>query len=343
MKRIPLSVLALSVLVATAPAPAVFAGVPATPLLPDLFAWEDASRGYMHNGTFDTTTQPGRALYRFTAAIPNIGDGPFEVFEVTHPNNTQDVFQNVHDSFGGVTQTLMGSFPDADPAFGHLFLVGLAQYNLREVLPGNGVGDVVASHDKTSFGLVDSVAFDTSLPGAPPARVYNSANSNPLGVSVGWADLYTSTLPGQWIDATGLPDGQYWLEVIIDPNNFVQETDDTTNTTRVLVDLTIPSIGIPGDLDGDGFVGIVDLGVVLSSWNLNVPPGNPLADPTGDGFIGIEDLNVVLGNWNAGIPPPPGEVSANIPEPGALGVLGLMCLSSGVIGRHGLGGGTVSP
>ncbi len=74
-----------------------------------------------------------------------------------------------------------------------------------------------------------------------------------------------------------------------------------------------------GDLDGDGFVGITDLNIVLGAWNQNVPPGNPLADPSGDGFVGIEDLNVVLGNWNAGTPPPAIDLST-IPEPGTLAI-----------------------
>ncbi len=72
-----------------------------------------------------------------------------------------------------------------------------------------------------------------------------------------------------------------------------------------------------GDLDGDGFVGINDLNIVLANWNQNVPPGNPLADPSGDGFVGIDDMNTVLGNWNAGTPP---GGSGNIPEPGMLSV-----------------------
>lgn len=71
---------------------------------------------------------------------------------------------------------------------------------------------------------------------------------------------------------------------------------------------------IDGDLDGDGFVGIADLNIVLGAWNQAVPPGNPLADPSGDGFVGISDLNIVLGNWNAGVPP----VSNLVPEPGTL-------------------------
>ncbi len=70
---------------------------------------------------------------------------------------------------------------------------------------------------------------------------------------------------------------------------------------------------IQGDLDQDGFVGITDLGVVLSTWNQSVPPVQANADPSGDGFVGIEDLNIVLGNWNAGTPP--GNTASTVPEP----------------------------
>jgi hypothetical protein len=84
---------------------------------------------------------------------------------------------------------------------------------------------------------------------------------------------------------------------------------------------------IEGDLDDDGFVGIADLNIVLSNWNQNVPPANPLADPSGDGFVGIADLNVVLGNWNAGIPPSEPGASTNIPEPASVVLLGLTALS----------------
>jgi PEP-CTERM motif len=76
---------------------------------------------------------------------------------------------------------------------------------------------------------------------------------------------------------------------------------------------------LTGDLDGDGFVGINDLNIVLGNWNQNVPPADPQADPSGDGFVGIDDLNAVLGNWNAGTPPP---ASAAVPEPASVALLG---------------------
>lgn len=82
----------------------------------------------------------------------------------------------------------------------------------------------------------------------------------------------------------------------------------TTGELKVVIAGTLE-----GDLDGDGFVGISDLNLVLGNWNQNVPPGNQDADPSGDGFVGIEDLNTVLGNWNAGTPP-----THAVPEPASL-------------------------
>ena len=90
------------------------------------------------------------------------------------------------------------------------------------------------------------------------------------------------------------------------------EYDVAYNAGSVI--LSVIAGGLAGDLDGDGFVGINDLNIVLANWNQNVPPANPLADPSGDGFVGIDDLNEVLGNWNAGTPP--ADLSqTQIPEP----------------------------
>jgi sialidase-1 len=90
---------------------------------------------------------------------------------------------------------------------------------------------------------------------------------------------------------------------------------------------------LPGDLDGDGFVGISDLNIVLGNWNTNVAAGDPLlGDPSGDGFVGIEDLNVVLGNWNNGTPP--NEISTNIPEPRTAVVMLFLAALMGVAPRR---------
>ena len=82
----------------------------------------------------------------------------------------------------------------------------------------------------------------------------------------------------------------------------------------------VPQISIDGDLDGDGFVGLDDLNLILDHWNQTVAARDPMkGDPNGDGYVGLDDMDIVLNNWNTGTPP--GDTT-NIPEPGALAVLG---------------------
>ncbi len=112
-------------------------------------------------------------------------------------------------------------------------------------------------------------------------------------------------------------------------NNHFGGTGEFFDIGRIYLTYDNPmAVALIGDLDGDGFVGINDLNIVLANWNQNVPPGNPLADPSGDGFVGIDDLNTVLGNWNAGTPP---GVGTAIPEPTSLTLIGLV--SSGLLRR----------
>ena len=101
----------------------------------------------------------------------------------------------------------------------------------------------------------------------------------------------------------------------------------TNNLSQPMLEMVI------GDLNGDGFVGVQDIDLVLTNWNQSVPAGSLLAgDPNGDGFVGVDDLNLVLVNWNNGVPP---TRAATIPEPASLAWL---CLGSLVWMRRNLSG-----
>ena len=53
---------------------------------------------------------------------------------------------------------------------------------------------------------------------------------------------------------------------------------------------------LDGDLNGDGFVGLRDLDIVLGNWNAAVTAGDLLhGDPSGDGYVGLDDLDTVSG------------------------------------------------
>lgn len=276
----------------------------------------------MYGGVFDLVSSPGRVLYRFDVAIANFGEGPFQVFHDTDlTEQTQDIYQHVFDSGGGFTSTLMGTFDYEQPPFGRLSLASLARYNLREMTVNEGVGDVVATHDKTSHAVVDSREIDLSLPGAPATPEYRSGFANPLGISIGYADLYARGIPEQRIDLTGVPSGQYWLEVVIDPLDYVQETDDSNNTTRILVDLEIPTTGDFDDdldVDGDDF----------QMWQRGQSP-NSLSDA---------DLATWTSQYSTTYPPLASQsaltsASAAIPEPISSAILAAGCVLATALPR----------
>ena len=49
----------------------------------------------------------------------------------------------------------------------------------------------------------------------------------------------------------------------------------------------------PGDLDDDGSVNGVDLGIILGNWDT----ANPISDLNGDGATNGLDLGILLGGW----------------------------------------------
>ena len=55
-----------------------------------------------------------------------------------------------------------------------------------------------------------------------------------------------------------------------------------------------PSPTKPGDLDGNGKVDVVDLGIFLSNWGKTTKPP---ADLDQDGIVDVRDLGILLGNW----------------------------------------------
>jgi hypothetical protein len=168
------------------------------------------------------------------------------------------------------------------------------------------------------MAVVDGAAFNTALPGAPPVEVYEEVNDPILGISIGWADIYSTGLPGQWVEATGLPNGRYWLEVIADPYSRIQESDETNNTTRIMVNLFIPPPQIePGDYNQDDVVDAADYVVWRNSIGQTVPMLGTGADGDGDGVIGPADFDVWRANFD-GTAQGSGSQTGEVPEPSAL-------------------------
>ena len=85
---------------------------------------------------------------------------------------------------------------------------------------------------------------------------------------------------------------------------------------------------VPGDFDGDGFVGLSDLNILGANWNTMGGTPNGPGDADGDGNVGLSDLNLLGANWS----PSP---TNTVPEPTTvyLALVGSMIAIAGR--RHG--------
>lgn len=133
------------------------------------------------------------------------------------------------------------------------------------VSSGNGSDYLLSMYDNhSSLGSVNSVEI------APPQPLPNGITLSPAGVLSGTPTEFGSFAP---------------RFRVIDSLNRSDETQLT---------LTILQIGPPGDLDGDGTVGLSDLAILLT--NYGTPSGMTYGDGDldGDGDVDLSDLGALL-------------------------------------------------
>jgi hypothetical protein len=178
--------------------------------IPDLIAWPDALEPYVTHETFDASdcavveghiTAGAHRLLRFTTESRNIGGA--DVVMGSPVGNPAFEFQDCH---------------------GHYHFLGFARYRLLD-----SAGQPAALGRKVSFCLEDVLQWN---PSAAPAPKYDC---DAQGIQAGWSDVYDSGLEGQWIDITGVPAGNYTLEVTMNPDRVLLEADYTNNTATVPV------------------------------------------------------------------------------------------------------------
>ena len=150
-----------------------------------------------------------RRLLRFDVAIANIGNADLVVGRPNDPNNPY-----------------ASSF-QFSPCHGHYHINGFTNYLLL-----NMNRTIAASGHKQAFCLEDLVRYGTGA-----SHGYTCSNQ---GITSGWADVYSKNLSGQWVDITGVPDGDYILRVEINAaNTFFENQNQYSNVFEVGVHLPV--------------------------------------------------------------------------------------------------------
>jgi hypothetical protein len=213
------------------------------PLLPDL------AMGPIEDIAIGTTDEGGFEHLRFAATIVNIGEGEFVLRARRSWIGGDDwyVEQWIQEDGGGYSvRPTRSSLIYSGDGHNHWHVRRVEMHQI-ETLDGEVLGQLV----KQGFCFFDTDLYRPELEGAPEDHHWGSRGCAGnfdtrvrMGLSIGWGDKYPWHLLDERIDVTGLPDGQYRIREIADPNDEFEEADETNNETWVIVEIGTTSDGL---------------------------------------------------------------------------------------------------
>lgn len=191
------------------------------------------------SASVDSSTLAGTTLLRFASATANLGAGPLHMIPGDMPQNGAiPTWQRIWTSDNQFVDHATGEFIYHE-THEHFHLEAFEQYRLLSL-----DGDVVAVGEKVSFCLIDSLPAVTGAQ-TRGRGIFLDAVCEQAGeqqaLNPGWADYYGAGLDDQWIDITGVVPGDYLVEIVVDPDNILIESDETNN--RATFPVTIDASG----------------------------------------------------------------------------------------------------
>jgi len=157
---------------------------------------------------------PGyRRLLRFDTVLMNRGDGDLVIGDRSDPNNPYAPYFVYHQCH----------------AHYHI-----KYFSIYELLTPDG--KVVVAGTKQGFCFEDSFKYEDG----GKSHGYECSNQ---GITSGWGDWYYKQLVGQWIDITGVPEGDYVVRVSINTGQSSPIFDEGQNRypNVIQVPVRIPS------------------------------------------------------------------------------------------------------
>lgn len=242
-RRHPLIVLLVLAMAGTSlAAPPATVALDGTERLPDL--------GMLPPKDFSIQSRPrGVRWLRFDSVIVNVGPGVFEA-EGRGPvvgDTIGEVVQLVETADGGreVVTTPATMFYAGD-GHDHWHVRDLQEFTIAHL----GTPESVLNRGaKSGFCFWDNYRYGSTAPAqyhpsTTSACEMTEAGTVPMGLSVGWGDEYPSTIAFQYIDITGLPNGDYLVTLEADHHGEFVEADDDNNTAWATIRISRKSVRV---------------------------------------------------------------------------------------------------
>jgi hypothetical protein len=221
-------------------------------LLPNLVA--DPPAGI----SLETSTTEGglkkeatpQLLLRFNGYIHNLGPGPVD-FRGSRSSSSEPMkaFQRVYSSDGSFKEEPSSAelvYATAD-GHEHWHLQRAAKYSLWNLAKSAEVAPAM----KVGFCLDDSEHVESAV--GPKEPVYSDATGREFcrqhqpeatslfeGISAGWRDLYSSNLAFQWVDASSVLPGEYFLREDVNTTGVIKETGGANTPAYTTSPVVIP-------------------------------------------------------------------------------------------------------
>lgn len=209
----------------------------ATRLYPDLQIFGPTSL------TFDDRVMEDgevHQLVRFDAFYANMGEGALELQLVPQTSGIGDFIQRIYESDPpGFHDERLGALPlnvaPFDVPYGARFEIWSERSFNRAQARNFTRGTPLFVNPNFAFCMRDDVPVDpdASLQGTLGVGTYQCTAAM-QGISAGWTVVQSWFHIGHWVDlgTTPLPDGQYVLRVLVDPENQLFESEGKADTSR---------------------------------------------------------------------------------------------------------------
>ncbi len=186
------------------------------------------------------SVENGQTRLRFTSTFWNRGKGAFELNAGEDERTTDgefDATQKLLRADGSIQHRPVGTLFWHN-VHQHYHFDEFGTYLLEMVRPSSiptAATPVVTT--KTTFCMRDDERIGAPSEGLKQPRAYTGCSGKQQGVSIGWADVYRSTLPDQYVDVTGLPAGIYRLIFNVDPQGRFAEIRRDNNVSMTFMEL----------------------------------------------------------------------------------------------------------
>ena len=191
----------------------------------------------------------GIKMLKFPVITLNVGAGPAEVIAERTSTSATDwkAWQTFYRPDGGRQSVLSPTvkFYYAGDGHNHWHFKDFDNYWIEDMN-----GNTLRTAEKHGYCLEDNTTWSglNGQPGVPANPVYIHETSCGLGLqstldiieglSRGWGDTYTTSLPDQGIDIGGLPDGRYKISITADAVGAITEANETNNTASMEIQIT---------------------------------------------------------------------------------------------------------